>query len=85
VFKHDNNKTSEHQVDKINGHKDGVDFDLPAVSWIMVKFWDHPFLMTQEGLRESLAEAITNLPMWYGFLSFLCIDTYTDTSCSKAL
>lgn len=53
-------------VNTVNAHEDGVDFNLNAYSWILVKFWNHPLLVEAGAglLRGEIVDALTNIPMW---------------------
>ena len=42
--------------------KDGSDFDLGALSWLLNKYWYHPALTYS--FKETIIEAIIQLPFW---------------------
>lgn len=56
----------QESVDDVNAHKGGVDFNLNAYSWLLIKFWNHPLLVAAGGgqMKQSIVDAITNIPMW---------------------
>ena len=57
----------QEDVDEVNGHEGGLDFNLNAYPWLLIKFWNHPLLVEAVGgrLRQNIVDALTNLPMWF--------------------
>ena len=50
------------QAKKLKRRKDGSDFDLGALSWLLKKYWNHPALTYS--FKEAIIEAIIQLPFW---------------------